>query len=555
MKEMHKIHHEVFEYLMLIKQKHEEEGKEFSFLLRKTNRSNYLDRGYWFLGNQHKAYISFWKNIDPNNKRPAISFVINSDGTTYLELNTMTILKTEDDVYERSFPEFPNQSNPSGKIEFNNFGSNYLQSLEHFLKIEKIKFDDLIDRNVIRPLLGYLEKISPVDFIIELSNIQDYLNQKREEFGFSRKLSSIQINNFPPIKDVSIAGIPKGNQWVVLTGENGSGKTSLLKAIATGLTSSIELADLSEFYGDYSDLQLILEISQINGDSITKIIKPYGLYEGNTLLTNGLACYGAVRLISDNSIESEALGEIKKPDNYRTYNIFKPIGILKNIVNLRYLDTSELDKTFFDFVCYQLKEIINGLIEIETQINGELLFHEVNNSKGIPFNKLPSGRRSFIALIMDLFIRFHEQQPNVSDPSNFTGIVIIDEIDIHLHPKMQVEFVKQLSETFPKIQFIVSTHSPIPLLGMPENSVFCKVSMDHEKGVCVDRLDIDISDLLPNTILSSPIFGFHDLFSVNHDENKKVQTEDFFSDVIKNRQKKEYLKDVAQKLKRNKDDI
>lgn len=51
------------------------------------------------------------------------------------------------------------------------------------------------------------------------------------------------------------------------------------------------------------------------------------------------------------------------------------------------------------------------------------------------------------------------------DLSSLEGIVLIDEIDLHLHPKYQRLFVEKLTELFPKIQFIVSTHSSVPLLG------------------------------------------------------------------------------------------
>jgi predicted ATP-binding protein involved in virulence len=68
-------------------------------------------------------------------------------------------------------------------------------------------------------------------------------------------------------------------------------------------------------------------------------------------------------------------------------------------------------------------------------------------------------------MIGDMMLCLFEQQIEVVDPAELAGIVLIDEIDIHLHPKWQKRVPEILHENFPKVQFIVSTHSPIPLLG------------------------------------------------------------------------------------------
>lgn len=81
------------------------------------------------------------------------------------------------------------------------------------------------------------------------------------------------------------------------------------------------------------------------------------------------------------------------------------------------------------------------------------------------------------------------------------GIVIIDELDLHWHPKMQREIPKLLSSIFPKVQFIASTHSLVPLLGAPENSVLLKVNRTKEAGITAERVDIDFQALSTDTML------------------------------------------------------
>jgi predicted ATP-binding protein involved in virulence len=146
--------------------------------------------------------------------------------------------------------------------------------------------------------------------------------------------------------------------------------------------------------------------------------------------------------------------------------------------------------------------------------------------------------------------RFTKTQ-SVENFSALKGIVIIDEFDTHLHPKYQKLFVQKLTELFPKIQFIVSTHSPIPLLGAPANSVIINVSRTREEGIKAELLDIDFSVLTPNAILSSPIFGFQDLIPDSKSDDKMIRTEDTFQEVEFNDQLKknidEYLTADRQK--------
>ena len=66
-----------------------------------------------------------------------------------------------------------------------------------------------------------------------------------------------------------------------------------------------------------------------------------------------------------------------------------------------------------------------------------------------------------LAWVFDFCKRMYDRYPNSENPLAEPAVVLIDEIDLHLHPKWQRGLIKALSDTFPNIQFIVSTHSPI----------------------------------------------------------------------------------------------
>lgn len=79
----------------------------------------------------------------------------------------------------------------------------------------------------------------------------------------------------------------------------------------------------------------------------------------------------------------------------------------------------------------------------------------------LDLRQLSDGERGMFALVLDLAKRLSQANPQLDDPiRDGSAIVLIDEIDLHLHPKWQRTIVKQLTETFPKCQFIVTTHSP-----------------------------------------------------------------------------------------------
>jgi predicted ATPase len=79
----------------------------------------------------------------------------------------------------------------------------------------------------------------------------------------------------------------------------------------------------------------------------------------------------------------------------------------------------------------------------------------------LPVRQLSDGERGSLALVLDLTRRLAQANPQLDDPAaNGTGVVLIDEIDLHLHPKWQREIVRSLPDAFPKLQFIATTHSP-----------------------------------------------------------------------------------------------
>lgn len=88
--------------------------------------------------------------------------------------------------------------------------------------------------------------------------------------------------------------------------------------------------------------------------------------------------------------------------------------------------------------------------------------NEDNELMRIPINQLSDGYKSTISLVADIAYRMAVLNPQLLDKvcTETDGIVLIDEIDLHLHPTWQQRILEDLTDIFPKLQFVVSTHTP-----------------------------------------------------------------------------------------------
>jgi predicted ATP-binding protein involved in virulence len=579
MKEMQEIHENVLKMLERCRKK----DSNLFFTLRQTNRYNRLEKGYWFHGNDDYLAVSFWSGRDWMNKTPNIYFEIKRNK------QCLFIFSAKDSRFKAKFAEEKILPLFQKEIELqiaNNVKivSNYVLAfslgegdyeyiLKNFIEQLKPKIDALIRQNEADYEVGFehakeydllyefkeRDDSSPIDFI----SFQDFNKNYKKIKKYRRRLILSHLNSFNEfylkeirildagdIREEIILNIPKETQWVFLTGENGCGKTTILKAITAFFNKEIK------------DKYNVVSSSTVKISSHSKEDNPDLL---------AFAAYGQSRLLSSScklNLSDDELIQKSLP----WYSIFNPDGILRGLDDIRNVTSPQYENKLIDIINFlremfnqkedsisndSTSELIPQLAEVDFSNLmgvGEILYRE-KDSSNIPykeltkFEDLASGIRSLLALVADLIIRLVERNPEEPDPSNFKAVVLIDEIDIHFHPSMQKKIIEVLTGNFPKVQFIATTHSPVTLLGAPENSVFYKVSRNAEHGVTVENFDIDISNLLPNTILSSPLFGFHDLFPVTHIPEVKIRTETLYADIVKNDELRLRLKKIAAKLR------
>lgn len=142
-------------------------------------------------------------------------------------------------------------------------------------------------------------------------------------------------------------------------------------------------------------------------------------------------------------------------------------------------------------------------------------------SVNVPATWLSQGYQGTIAWVADLIGQVLLEAESTSiELEDMEGLVLIDEIDLHLHPRWQRTLVKSLSAAFPKMQFIATTHSPMVLPGLSADEIF-RLRQDDEGNVVVEP-----STESPEHMTGSEIYdAFFDIHQV-----RPEQTNDWLDD-------------------------
>jgi len=329
----------------------------------------------------------------------------------------------------------------------------------------------------------------------------------------------------------------KDPQWIFLTGENGFGKTSLLQAVVIGLFGNKDGRNILN-----SNAEIHVELK--NGDEC-QINSSYRIHKEDKRFKN-FAAYGPARLNKSND-ETSKTDSLFKTDR----KLLDIEGSLKLWFNKK--DNHKLYENVHGILLDLLSPYIDKIKINERKGDYTVVYHEKGTDKNEwrIFDELASGYKSIIAMFGDMILRLRKNQSKVKNAKDLAGIVFIDEFDLHLHPKWQRELVEKLTKTFPNIQFIVSTHSPIPLLGAPpDKTVILNVNRTKEKGITVKRLkklEKELKFLTPNQLLTSDIFDMEEIENIylTEKELNEVPVENYQKDIDKNKKIKQDLEKLV----------
>lgn len=221
-------------------------------------------------------------------------------------------------------------------------------------------------------------------------------------------------------------------------------------------------------------------------------------------------------------------------DSTNDKNIRKSLKILKKSKEEEY-QNAILDNSLNEYTHTreQLNTIIAKLIPNVSELRvdrssgqDELVLSSFNQTVSI--NQLSHGQKSILSMIVDIVYRLTTLNPHKRDPLSAQGIVLIDEIELHLHPQWQQTIIDNLCDIFPNIQFIITTHSPYVLSTVDVKSIRilkegCNnvVETDYPsfqtKGVSIADIVFNIMNTTttPNINITNQIIDYKDYISKN----------------------------------------
>jgi predicted ATPase len=328
---------------------------------------------------------------------------------------------------------------------------------------------------------------------------------------------------------------PRLRNVTLLLGDNGSGKTTVLRAIAAaafgpaakdllrdsslvrfGETTGRILANLRLHPQDQaqndrieSDLELQrrgerLEV-QIGSPLFEQDWGPIYESENDAFFVVG---YGATRRVEVlESYDAGARAKSKAKRDLRVWSLFEDsfslIPLASWVPRLQKDDPGRHK---------EIKQLLNRLLAPghyrfggKQNKQGDYVFHRGDTP--IPFQSLSDGYRAFVGWVADLLFHLSYGCPPGKALAENRGIVLVDEIDLHLHPKWQMKVIATVAKALPKMQFIFTSHSPL-VAGSLEwmNIITLKTSNKSNRSVA-RRLKQSIHGLDADQVLLTDFFG------------------------------------------------
>lgn len=323
------------------------------------------------------------------------------------------------------------------------------------------------------------------------------------------KISSIKIQNFRGYKELSTDLNPSFNLFI---GDNGSGKTAILEALTIAIGSfflgikgmyskgftnkDIRIATFNH-NEEYSFPVVVDTSGTISDQTISwkrTLDSPKGrttqkdadqlkdiairmdeeVRQGKQLSLPLLIYYATGRLfdISENEDEEKENGRMPSiASRFRAYN--KSLDAKSNYKQFqdwfKGKEMARIQKSSPDITLELVKSTI-----VKSLPNCANIFYEfdpdkpqgmrveLKDGRTLPFGSLSDGTRNFFAIVADMAYKCVTLNPHLKEKAleETEGVVLIDELDLHLHPVWQRKIIKVLTSVFPKVQFIATTHSP-----------------------------------------------------------------------------------------------
>lgn len=346
-------------------------------------------------------------------------------------------------------------------------------------------------------------------------------------------LNHLTLRNLRCFDDASIDfGAPEpadGNRkWTVVIGENGSGKSSVLKAVALVMGGSDALTELvgnpDDWIGyghDEAYIELVIEtsagetrqlslrfkrgsgLSRFLADSV-KSLEPLNSALEHADRNYPTFAFGSSRRLGGKGVSSEnALFRQRRAQAMAS--LFSRDAALNPLeswaMQLDYQTNGDALHIVRDVLSDFLPEISFSHIDKKKE---QLIFNTLDGN--VPLSQLSDGYQNVAAWVGDLLYRVTETFEDYQNPLNVRGLLIIDEVDLHLHPIWQRRLLDFLEKRLPRMQLLVTTHSLVTAQQAPENSLYYCIRRQGSSPA-IKRFDADPGKYLLHQLAATEAFG------------------------------------------------
>lgn len=389
--------------------------------------------------------------------------------------------------------------------------------------------------------------------VIEETETEDSVKIRRTIVAPAYMLS-LSVENFRCFKQKQVLDLSRGNeepaQWTLILGENGVGKTSLLQLLALMQPIDSSFQETSNSYvprlfrsscnsdefravnitsGDNKTFlydQFTVNCSVSSGQSFNSVGKKNIISYGVKIHRNrasfpSVYCKGPV-LICYGYGASRRMGTTSLLDSLNSdtsVSLFSDTVELLNaeewLLQADYAVTRSkaADRHRAEARYKRVKNMLTELLpdvedlRIAESSSPSLAAHvQVKTPYGwVPIQSLSLGYRTLLTWMVDLAARLFERYPESKNSLAEPAVVLVDEIDLHLHPRWQRTLIQFLSDTFPNTQFIATAHSPLVVQAAADaNIVLLRRDGDH---VIIENDVKAIKGWRIDQVLTSDLFG------------------------------------------------
>ena len=391
----------------------------------------------------------------------------------------------------------------------------------------------------------------------DIERVNQQVRHLRDEAANSHlTLDQLSLQSFRRYQSLQIKF---DHNLTIIVGENGTGKTSIVESIAKLLSwiasraiksnnsgSHITESDIQTSACDYAEIagkfelnnktsfdislsrpvkgwagkisselqvttllgEMYRELAAINNEQELPVLAFYSVERSALSLADKI---DETRLINQSRHRFDAYEDVFR-DQSKSYYFIQQYIVLNNLAE----SGKASYHTHLQFVNKAIESAVPHISNLHIdRSDGSTVIKLDSFGQRINFTQLSQGQKTLASMVGDLALRMVSLNPTMANPLYASGIVLIDEIDLHLHPSLQQKIIPNLQKTFENLQWIITTHSPHVLSTVDKESI--RIIQFNKETAAIRTPEFQTKGVISSSVLEQ-IMGTHAIPEVEESE-------------------------------------